>query len=223
MSQQVPQDLKALSREKIGSVELSAAQLQALKQKVQPVPRPTRRFTRLQGLAVFLFLIGFGLLSHSQWQRYQREQLIAAVADEVVVNHLKQRPMEFQANALGDLDQAFTELDFTLVNSIQFPQLSSQLLGGRYCSIQGHTAAQLRLDLAGTSGTLYQVPFDSHTFARLGDINVDRQPLLRFARGLQVTLWEEKGVLLALVQAPDSDRAGSTLHIKAPLIPTPEQ
>lgn len=209
MSQPNSQDLKTLCEEKIASASLDDAQLAALKAKTQPAFTPPAfavfraGLSNWQKVAGLLLLLGVGLMAHTQWQAHQRAALIEAITQEVVDNHLKQRPLEFQQQSLAELDKTFTELEFTLVETIQLPELNNRLLGGRYCSIQGRTAAQLRLGGAGRAGSLYQVPFDA-SFERLGPINVDEQPLLRYARGLQVTLWEEKGVLLALVQAADA-------------------
>jgi hypothetical protein len=75
------------------------------------------------------------------------------------------------------------------------------VLGGRYCSIQGVTAAQLRLrDQAGWIRTLYQVPYEVSRFGVLPDIGAGEQPKLTQVRGLTVELWVEKGLLFALTR-----------------------
>ncbi|MFT4799487.1 MAG: hypothetical protein ACI9B8_002041 [Sulfitobacter sp.] len=68
-------------------------------------------------------------------------QLIAA---EVAKNHINMKPLEVQTGKLNELKDYFTELDFSPVQSSHFS--AGQLIGARYCSVQGVTAAQLRYD-----------------------------------------------------------------------------
>lgn len=216
MTEQQP--LKTLCRDKIAEASLTKTELADLKAKAQPAFNPPKPgLSNWQKVACLLLLVGVGLMAHTQWQDYQREQLISAITQAVVDNHLTQPPLDFQVNELQLLDREFSALSFTLVDSMQVPALNEQLLGGRYCTILGRQAAQLRLDQGGRTSSLYQLPFDTDHFGRLGDINVDQRPLLRYARGLEVLLWEEKGVLLALVQAP----AAADKPIAAPQLVPP--
>ena len=70
----------------------------------------------------------------------------------------------------------FSELDFRPVNSSlisdQFALQESSMLGGRYCSIKGIAAAQLRYQNASQGvSTLYEVAYDRAVF---GDVpNID--------------------------------------------------
>ncbi|BFM10912.1 hypothetical protein R50072_10650 [Simiduia litorea] len=214
--------IKELVREKIAEVSLSDAQIDALNAHLNP-PLPQKKpWSNLMIAAGFVLFMGLGLMAHTQWQAWKKEQLFIAIAQEVVDNHLKQRPLEFQDQDLAGLDSHFTELNFTLVNSIQLPHLHTELLGGRYCSIQGVTAAQLRLqnDNAQVS-SLYQVPFTAALFSTLGNINVDEQPVLRYAKGFAVTLWEEKGVLMVLVQSPNTELTPIVKPELPTLVPPP--
>ncbi|MBB3169012.1 hypothetical protein [Simiduia aestuariiviva] len=172
-----------------------------------------------QKAACGLLIVGLAVMGYALRQNWQRAQLTEALTTELVALHLAQQPLEFTANSLDELDPQFAQLDFTLVDSIQLPALNDQLLGGRYSDVLGHTAAQLRLAQGNQWRTLFQLPFHKGGFAILGNIHVDERPLLRFARGLQVTVWEENGVLLALVQVPDTE--AGTLEISKPQLPAP--
>lgn len=120
------------------------------------------------------------------------------IADEVAVNHLKQRPLEVRGANVAALQSYFDELDFRLVQTSLGNVGRDRMLGGRYCSIQGVTAAQLRLrDAAGRTETLYQVRYDASRFGALPDVGGGQAPWSAQVRGLTVDLWVEKGLLFA--------------------------
>ena len=89
----------------------------------------------------------------------------------------------------------------------RFTLTETTLQGGRYGSIQGVTAAQLRYSLGEDEvSTLYEVGYDPGTFGPIPDLDQGQRPEQLLVRGLKVTLWVEKGLLMVLV-AP----AGYTL------------
>jgi hypothetical protein len=121
------------------------------------------------------------------------------IANEVALNHLKQRPLEVEGADMASLQAYFAELDFRLVQTSFDDPARDRMLGGRYCSIQGVTAAQLRLsDDKGRIKTLYQVPYEASRFGALPDIGSGEIPWVTQVRGLTVELWVEKGLLFAL-------------------------
>ena len=123
-----------------------------------------------------------------------------AVAEEVAINHLKRRPLEVRGDRLAALAGYFDALGFRLVDTRR-PALGAQLLGGRYCSVQGVTAAQLRRrDPAGRTQTLYQVPYDAARFGVLPDVGRGETPRSLQVHGLNVDLWVERGLLFALTR-----------------------
>ena len=126
------------------------------------------------------------------------------IALEVVKNHLKLKPLDLAAGSIKEVRDYFTQLDFSPVNSrlldSRFDLQESSMLGGRYCSIRGVTAAQLRYkrDDDGLS-TLYEVAYDPQTYGVIPSIDRDEQPLELTVKGLKVYLWVEKGLLMVLV------------------------
>jgi len=76
------------------------------------------------------------------------------------------------------------------------------LQGGRYCSIKGVTAAQLRFasESDGKVSTLYQVPYEKALFGSVPAIESDDSPMVLASKGLNVQLWVEKGLLMVLVE-----------------------
>ncbi len=67
------------------------------------------------------------------------------------------------------------------------------MIGGRYCSLKGQLAAQLKLryNVNQKSYTLYQIekPLGIKNIANFSE---------HFAKGVKVNLWLERGLILAL-------------------------
>ncbi|WP_394204292.1 hypothetical protein [Shewanella waksmanii] len=124
------------------------------------------------------------------------------IANEVAVNHIKMKPLEIEAQALPPLQRYFTELDFAVTAS---QRVSATLLGGRYCSIQGESAAQLRYQqVDGQIVTLYEVPFEPQRHQQIPQLALGEPPMSLQVRGIAVLLWVEKGLLMAQVSDIES-------------------
>lgn len=129
----------------------------------------------------------------------QQALMVAAIAEEVAKNHIKMKPLEVKSSALVDLQRYFDLLDFSPIRSgIAFTD--KLLLGGRYCSIQGVTAAQLRYQTDESKSTLYEVVYDGAVFGKLPNIDHGEVPIEHYSRGVAVKIWVEKGLLLVLAQ-----------------------
>ena len=117
-------------------------------------------------------------------------------------NHLHRKPLEVRSNSLEVIRGYFTGLDFLPVASEYLPNIGLELMGGRYCSLQGITAAQLRLKATGSDEvhTLYQVGYDPAVFKALPDFDRGEAPVATWSGGVKVTLWVEKGILFALTE-----------------------
>ena len=133
-----------------------------------------------------------------------QQDLVAEIAAEVVDNHLHMKPLEIEGNELAGIRAYFDRLDFQPIESRYLADIGLDLLGGRYCSLQSVTAAQLRFKSLGSDKlhTLYQVGYDPAVFKTLPNLDEGDQPISVFNKGVKVTIWVEKGVLLALTEAP---------------------
>ena len=121
------------------------------------------------------------------------------IADEVAHNHLKLRPLDVQTDQFSQLRQFFSQLNFSPLEPHLW-QSGMTLLGGRYCSIQGKDAAQLRFATSnGQLRTLYEAPYDEKLHRRLPDLGQGEPPLEMSARGLKVHLWHEQGLIFTAV------------------------
>lgn len=125
---------------------------------------------------------------------------VEEIALEVAGNHLSQKPLEIESSTLPPIRDYFNKLDFMPINSEYLADKGLVLLGGRYCSLQGINAAQLRFSPAGenSSQTLYQVGYDPATFESLPKYDLGETPVTTYAKGVKVTIWVEKGLVFAL-------------------------
>ena len=120
------------------------------------------------------------------------------IAGEVVRNHLKLKPLEISTDSIEKIRTHFDKLNFVPIQSLNINDTST-LLGGRYCSLQGYTAAQLRMvnPESGSMDTLYQAPYIKSVYGKLPNISNKETPLTVYERGIKVSIWVEKGILFA--------------------------
>jgi hypothetical protein len=152
--------------------------------------------------ACALLLLGIAIL----WQPVPRPgDITSQIALEVAENHLKLKPLDITAQSMQEIRGFFTQLDFSPVNSsllsTRFALPEQRMIGGRYCSIKGVTAAQLRYQRSDDGlSTLYQVAYDPDTHGPLPHLEHGEAPDEIIIKGLHINLWVEKGLLMALVQ-----------------------
>lgn len=158
--------------------------------------------------SVLVFVSMFMLF---QW--YQSpEHLTQQIANEVVKNHLKLKPLDVETHSMRGIQTYFTQLDFmpsaSSVLQQQYALTEDRLIGGRYCTIKGVTAAQLRFTTSNpvtpdtnnsAISTLYQVPYDADLHGEMPDTTNGELPKQLMVKGMSVSLWKEKGLLFALV------------------------
>lgn len=169
----------------------------------QPKSVKTTRLTSVRWLAATAVLVA-SLATLIFWNTpadYSRD-----IALEVVENHLKLKPLDVATHSMQGLRGFFTQLDFSPTRSNvldqQFSLNDSQLLGGRYCSIKGDTAAQIRYQSSTGLATVYQVDYQADRFGYIPDIAQGEAPKTLTAKGLNVSMWVEMGLLMVLVETP---------------------
>jgi len=176
-------------------------QLLALEQLQTNTQEPVTKWSQLHhgsyAAAIALIVIVGTLFS------FQVSNIPQEIAQEVVKNHLRMKPLDINSNKLEEVSEYFTMLDFLPLKSKEYNRTNPLLLGGRYCSIKGITAAQLRYqNTEGKLETLYQVPYDSNIFSDLPKLEEGEPPITLFERGLEVTIWVEKGLLMVASKPP---------------------
>jgi hypothetical protein len=135
----------------------------------------------------------------------ERHDTTHQIALEVASNHLKLKPLDITAHSMNEVRGFFTQLDFSPVNSELLPGYFAlperAMLGGRYCSIKGITAAQLRYRRADNGiSTLYEVAYDPDIYGPIPSLESGEPPEEIIIKGLRVSLWLEKGLMMVLVQ-----------------------
>ncbi len=167
-------------------------------------PWAAKRFPLFSVASLLAFVVfSSALLFYQPWRHAQ--DIPYEIAQEVVQNHLKLKPLDLKANSMVAVKGFFTQLDFSPVNSnvmVDYFSLAEKtMLGGRYCSIKGVTAAQLRYqETEGHLSTLYEVSYDADLYGAMPNADNNEPPLQLMIKGLQVSMWLEKGLLMVLVR-----------------------
>jgi hypothetical protein len=208
------QNLKQSVVEKFRSLELSPDQLAKFEipsdvSTTHPSPRRKRfgwpAWSIATAAAVILSIGGF--LANQMVQEHNARALLEAIAVEVVDNHLKLKPLEVESSNLRDVLSYFDRLEFQLLESSRIAgNAGDQLLGGRYCSIQGIDAAQLRVASAdGELSTWYQATLPMEKLEQISDIDDGDKPAEFVVKGLRVSIWREQGIVFAQARRPAPD------------------
>jgi len=164
----------------------------------------TRRHALQWSIAIAAsMLVVLAAVLQSGW--LGNEPMAQRIALEVARNHISLKPMDVSTDSMNGIRDYFTDLDFAPVESILLPTATLKLLGGRYCSIQSVPAAQLRM--APTSGddavqTFYQAEYREDVFGPLPTVEDGDVPVRISVKGIDVDIWVEKGLLLALAREP---------------------
>lgn len=175
-------------------------QLQAAALQPEPVLGPKRDYWQAFSTAALLVLmLGLGFWLGGYQQHVESQNIPHLIAYEVVSNHLKDKPMDLHSTNFTQVKNYFTELDFQPFNSRLW---SGSLIGGRYCSLRTAPSAQMRYyDDKGVKQTLYQTEYSEQYFAGLPSLDNNEAPLIASAKGVDVAMWVEKGVVFVNTQA----------------------
>lgn len=151
----------------------------------------------------FVFCVMFYFNSYIKPEKDIKQEIAA----EVVKNHLRLKPLDIETNSITGIRQFFTQLDFQPLQSNYFNATPKNntitMIGGRYCSIKGITAAQLRFQNQNHGlQTLYQVNYEAARFGRIPDREAGEKPSHLSLNGLDVEMWTEKGLLMVSVTNP---------------------
>ncbi|MEH6454960.1 MAG: hypothetical protein V7749_01430 [Cocleimonas sp.] len=120
------------------------------------------------------------------------------IMDEIAYNHKQDMPIEIESNSVDDVRKYLNKLSFPIISPSALVKANWQLLGGRYCSINGKLAAQLKIKNLENNNiyTLYQAASES------GIEKSGATRLTGMIDGIDVSIWREKGLLLGLASSP---------------------
>jgi len=205
-----------LSEERLAALEVLQAQTERPVSTPTPAPPQGQPWRNGRWALAALPLVLVLLVGLWWWQAPPGElseaSRLAQIADEVAGQHLHLKPLEVEAADLNQVRRYLSQLDFRPFASDAPALADLSLQGGRYCSIQGVPAAQLRLrpdasqGEASTDGdgdavqTLYQARYDPKSHGPLPDRDHGEAPVRLRARGVTVLLWVEGGLVFALAR-----------------------
>lgn len=202
------QPLKKSIRDRFEGVELSDTQLDELTKRLQEgATREPSRWLRPAGAVAVVLLALAGMLAPQLYRSHQSQVLLESIAQEVADNHLKLKPLEVENSDLRSVLGYFRDLDFQLLASpVIAGNPGDRLLGGRYCSIQGIDAAQLRVaSAAGTLSTWYEATLPDDKLRLVPKPIEGDRPGEFVIRGVEIRVWQENGVVFAEAREANSD------------------
>jgi hypothetical protein len=193
--------------------QLEPERLRLLRQAAEPTAAPTaapsrpdrRRFLAAAAAVVASAGLGFWAL-----RRESAEANLARLADEIAHNHSayaegRGMRLDAEADSIAALRPAFASLGFSLMEAPDDPALAgASLRGGRFCTVGGVSAVQLRYrsaDPARGEVTVCQARFDPQRHRGVPDMALAAAPAELHARGLRVSLCHAQGVLMAVTAA----------------------
>ncbi len=145
------------------------------------------RYYKFAGVAAILLIAFVGL--HLQ---LNRATVTEGVLAEIAMNHLKRLNVEVTSDQYQVVQKNLDRIDFA-IRPVGRELIENYILvGGRYCSINGGLAAQLKVrdKLSGALMTLY--------VTRLTDELAGITSLDTDYNGVQIQLWKENGRFFAL-------------------------
>lgn len=202
-------DLKNALQDKFSGLELDEKKLRQLeKQLLASQEKKLREKSFRLGVpywpaaAISVILCFLVLFSYDAYKMYRGKMLVNSLVSETVQNHLKLKPLEVKSARFDEVLDYFEMLEFNPIKSSYLvPKSGDTLLGGRYCTIQGADAAQLRVvSKDGRVSSWYQGMLPSGDLDLLPDVRKGQMPIQRSLRGLQTKLWQEGGVVFIEVQ-----------------------
>lgn len=112
------------------------------------------------------------------------------VAQEIAYNHVKRMEMEILTSDISSVQKKLHKLDFSIFVPDRYKNDNWKIVGGRYCSIQGVLAAQIRiLNIEENKAyTLYETLKSEKLNSSFN----------RDIKGTRVEVWEEKGLLIGV-------------------------
>lgn len=203
-------NLKKVMHDMVEEKSLSDSQLESLMQlQKSGLNEGTGFFTsqyRHIAVAAVFFIAFANVLYFSLLPEIALEQRIGS---EVAKNHINLRPLEIHTSSIKSIREFLTALEFSPIESSLLKGSGKTLIGGRYCSIQGVTAAQLRLkdSKTGQIQSLYQTVYDKNVFSSLPLLEENKKPITVYSKGLTVDIWVEKGILFALTHEADKSNS----------------
>ncbi|PIR23306.1 MAG: hypothetical protein COV44_03555 [Deltaproteobacteria bacterium CG11_big_fil_rev_8_21_14_0_20_45_16] len=183
--------LKELIQKHYGQFQLNSQQLNQLSQ-IQTSEHHRKR----RGVFGAVFILAFLAIAGVAWLIQSSDSTSsfhwAKVREELAYHHHKDMEMEVESPSFEKVKEYLSQLDFSLIQSQELSSDKWELVGGRYCSLQGRLAAQLRYRNKESQKyyTVYQLAYPA-------GVPLDG-PIKMYERGVAIKIWKEKGLLFGI-------------------------
>ena len=187
-------DIEEQLREFYQGVSLRSVKVDEILKKEKQIHRQrwNRFVVRVASIAAAVIIL-IPFLREGPIDNQLKEDFASTVVREVAKNHKKKTLPTFETQDYSKIDSMLTDLKFSVVPGEPF-QNEFELIGCRYCSIQSHLSAQIKLkNELGKICTLYVVPA-SPTFRKSirGQVRIEKETAVK--------LWWDDNRLFALAQ-----------------------
>ncbi len=190
-----------LEQDSLSDHEIDQLQSQADYKSTPAVSKPERNRKKLALLSLaasFFVMLALGYT----YKTHTNELIQQRLAHEVFTNHLKIKSLDIETDSLQELRLFFERLDFSPFYSGDMNSSNLKLLGGRYCTLQGAVALQLRFQSPeGKMVTYYQALYEKDRFGKLPKISEGDKPEVLLEKGIALTIWQENNVVSVLAQS----------------------
>ena len=172
------------------SRRLASDRVAAIQASVRRTDRTLRVSYLVPAAAVVLLAIGIGLWTHMTRDSGLTRQVVA----EIGHNHRQHGELAVESDRYGVVQAALGELDFPIRPRREEMVQDFVLIGGKYCTIQGSRAAQLKLSRRGSGiiHTLYVFP--------AADKAKGVEPGIYETDGVRVELWTDRTLVYGLAR-----------------------
>jgi anti-sigma factor RsiW len=180
-----------------GARSLQTTRVDFLLQAKNRVAQPTRPWRSAPVLQIAALAVAVVILFLVAAREEHRRAIERAVCAEIVMNHMKHSPLEVISSHYSKVQSALSRLDFSIMPANSTILQTYRLVGGRYCSIQGVPAAQLRVQdiRSGKECTLYAVKAAEN----LRDVIATVATM----DAIRVEIWRQDNVLFGLAETED--------------------
>lgn len=197
--------LKSSLKNRLEEESLTDSEIKALqdlakrttKHKWSLISLPDWLYPALGGLVagLMVMMFSFPTINNSAHDTHQR------IAHEVLTNHLHVKPLDVSTNSIAQVQATMDRLNFNPKLSKHLPSTQATLIGGRYCTLQGVIAAQLKLLMpTGEVITYYEAAYDKSRFGKLPKAENKEQPILVKENGFTMRMWQESDLVMVTAQ-----------------------
>ena len=128
---------------------------------------------------------------------FNQTSLTERIMDEIAYNHRQEMPVEVAANTMPAIGQYLNRLSFSLISPRALAENGWQIIGGRYCAINGKLAAQLKV--RNTSENKVYTLYQASTEGDLVQTGISMKSGM--VGDVKVSIWQEQGLLLGLASS----------------------